>query len=525
MRTLTTAALLALFIAASAPSPAADGGALAPLQPLVAYDPGNCDAHARQRHAGRSFGERQAAMASELQDYLHLAEQALAFRAEAIRLHRELKAKADGGEPLSGHDLKRLNEGAAALLAQREALLEVAEAHECWIYQPLAAEAKEAGLRATGVAMSLSAALILYDNYLSAIAPYRDDHEFRRHLNRADKGFAIHAGTLNRIAMNFASTENRQRTRLALDWFERHGQGLAPEPFEHYRYLLRSIEQSPSLQLVRRVSLLRDLGQPLELLGTLTVDSLFALKNEGTNLTSLLFGNTIGLVETRRGKLHARQEVAQHVAKNLRAGDILVEKTPFRLTDVFIPGHWGHAAIWVGSEAELRELGIWEHPAVRPHQAAIRSGHGVVEALRSGVEMNTLDHFLNVDDLGLLRHGTRDAARQAEIVLDTLRQVGKAYDFNFDAETTHRVFCSKLVYLAYGDLDWPTSRLLGRVTVSPDNIAVRATGDGPLDVVLLYRDGEPVEEAPRLAMARLLAAERVALARREAERRPADQGR
>ncbi|MBI2306162.1 MAG: Poxvirus G6 [Rhodocyclales bacterium] len=521
VRTFSATALALLLIVAGTPAVAAEGGETALLKPLVAYDPRDCEEHTRQHHDAGTPGERQRAMEAELQDYLRLAEQALSFRAQAIQLYRELKTKSEAGEPLSGHDLKRLNEGAVALLAQRSALIEVAEAHECWIYAPAAGggnpreAAQEAGLRATGIAMSLSAALILYDNYLSAIAPYRQDHEFRRHLNRADKGFDLHAGTLNQITMNFASPENRQRTRLAVEWFERQAKALDPEPVEHYRYLVRSIEQSPSLQLVRRVSLLRDLGKPLELLGTLTVDSLFALKNEGTNLTSLLFGNTIGLVETRRGKLYDRADVARHVGRQLRAGDILVEKTPFRLTDVFIPGHWGHAAIWVGSEAELRALGIWEHPVVRPHQAAIRKGRGVVEALRSGVEMNTLGHFLNVDDLAVLRHAVPSAEQQAEIVLHTLRQVGKAYDFNFDAETTHRVFCSKLVYLAYGDLQWPTSRMLGRVTVSPDNIAVRATGDGPLAVVLLYREGEEVTESPRLAMEALLAAERIALARRE----------
>lgn len=512
------AALAALLVA----TPAVADPAQATPKPLVSYDPARCEAHAREHHAGASFAERQRALEGELQDYLRLAEQALAFRAEGIRLYRELKARSDAGEPLSGADLKRLNEGAAALLAQREALLTIAEAHECWIYLPPASDGRETGLRAAGVAMSLSAALILYDNYLTAIAPFREDHEFRRHLNRADKGFDLHAGTLNRITMNFASPENRERTRLALEWFERHGRALDPAPSEHYRYLVRSIEQSPSLQLVRRSSLLRELGKPLELLGTLTVDSLFALKNEGTNLTSLLFGNTIGLVETRRGKLHGRAEVARSVGDRLRAGDILLEKTPFRLTDVFIPGHWGHAAIWVGGEAELRALGIWEHPVVRPHQAAIRDGRGVVEALRSGVEMNTLAHFLNVDDLAVLREEADDATRRAEIVLHTLRQVGKAYDFNFDAETTHRVFCSKLVYLAYGDLQWPTSRMLGRVTVSPDNIAARATGDGPLAVVVLYREGEEVGDAPRQAMEQLIVAERLALARREQARGGAD---
>jgi hypothetical protein len=94
---------------------------------------------------------------------------------------------------------------------------------------------------------------------------------------------------------------------------------------------------------------------------------MLGLKNKGFNVTSMLFGNTVGLVELRRGKLYGRAEVLSRVSETARAGDILLEKTPFRLTDAFIPGHWGHAAIWVGSEAELRALGIWDHPAVRAH--------------------------------------------------------------------------------------------------------------------------------------------------------------
>lgn len=489
--------------------------AAAEMAPPVTYDARACEAHLREHHGDTDRAAQHSAMAAELVEYVRLSEEALAMRAGAIQLYRELKTKTDTRQPLSGHDLKRLNEGAALLLAQRSGLLRIAEAHECWIYAPLPADRETLALRATGVAISLSAALLLYDNYLTAIAPYRQDHDFRQHLNRADAGFDIDAGTLNRIAMNYGSVENRVRTRNALEWWTRHGAALSPAPFEHYEYLSRSIAQSPSLHLVQQASLLRDVGKPFALLGTLTVDGLFSLKNEGTNLTSLLFGNAVGLVETRRGKLYGRQEIARHVASSLRAGDILVEKTPFRLTDVFIPGHWGHAAIWIGTEAELRAMGIWEHPVVLPHQAAIRAGPGVVEALRSGVVMNSLAHFLNVDDLAVLRDDAgkadtaADPARQAEIVLHTLRQVGKAYDFNFDAETTHRIFCSKLVYLAYGDLQWPTSRILGKTTVSPDDIARRAVGDGPLAVVLLYHDGEATPE-PRRHMERLVKPERVA---------------
>jgi uncharacterized protein YycO len=296
----------------------------------------------------------------------------------------------------------------------------------------------------------------------------------------------------------------RQRVRRAILWFEQYGGHPDATRIEGYAYLHRLIEQSPSLAMVRRIAPLGGLASQVDLVGTFTVDTLFGLKNESTNLSSLLFGNAVGLVETRRGKLYRRPDVAERVASGLKAGDILLEKTPFRLTDTFIPGHWGHAAIWVGNEAELRALGIWDHPVTRPHQEAIRSGRGIVEALRSGVEMNTLEHFLNIDDLGVLRHESLPLGTRAEVILQALRQVGKPYDYNFDADTTHRIFCSKLVYLAYGDLQWPTSRMLGRVTVSPDNIAERSVGDGPLTVSLLYHDGQEITGAKREFMQQLL---------------------
>ena len=143
----------------------------------------------------------------------------------------------------------------------------------------------------------------------------------------------------------------------------------------------------------------------------------------------------------------------------------------------------------------------------RQFHAAIRSGHGVVEALRSGVEMNTLAHFLNVDDLAVLRLSGASHPERAQIVLRALRQVGKGYDFNYDVQTTDRIVCSELVYHAYAHVDWPTERHLGRATISPDNVAARALGQGPLTVVRLYSDGQMLDGNLGDAMAGLLARE------------------
>jgi uncharacterized protein YycO len=210
-------------------------------------------------------------------------------------------------------------------------------------------------------------------------------------------------------------------------------------------------------------------------------------------------------VEFRKGRLWNDASVAARVKATLRPGDILLEKTPFRLTDTFIPGHWGHVAVWIGTEAELKELGLWDDPVVRPHQEAIRAGRSVVEALRPGVQLNTVEHFLNVDDLAVLqRNPALDTATLRHQIRLALRQIGKEYDFNFDVETTDKIVCSGLVYVVCTDLEWPTDKALGRYTISPDNVARRALDGGPLRLALFYHEGAPVEERSAECMAELI---------------------
>ena len=457
---------------------------------LSELSPGNCNQTIPTR----------AEMEQELQNYLRLSEEALSMRAKAIQLYHELEARKSRG-PLSGQDLQRINEGAVALLDQRAELFKAALAYECWTAMPPDTRPDEGDIQRAGVLISLSSALILYDNYLSAVSLYRNNADLRRHINKPDQGFNLNADELEKADRLFNSPDIRRRVRKAIEWYQRYGKKTSG--FEAHAYLSQSIEQSPSFNLVRKKRPLLVLGRIFEVFGDYTVDSLVDLKDTGSHFTSLLFGNTVGLVETRRGKLYAKPKIEQRIRGELQAGDILLEKTPFRLTDTFIPGHWGHAAIWVGTEEELKELGIWEHPVVRPHQNAIREGRGIVEALRSGVEINDLPHFMNIDDIAVLRRPGMTPETRAAVILQSMRQIGKDYDFNFDAETTDRMFCSKLIYLAYGDIEWPTSRMLGRYTVSPDDIAQRSLSGGPLSIVMLYHDGKPVD-TPTPVMERFL---------------------
>jgi hypothetical protein len=467
-----------------------------------------CDGPAAIRYSVDSMRRKTAS-------YQVLTEEALSLRSQSITFLDHLKERRSSGQPLLGSDIRLLSAGAAQLVAQRKQLWAVATAHECWLDAPIPEDPQQARVQAIGISMSLAAALTLYDNYLTAVALYRDNPFLRNHINEGDKGFQVPEGELRRIAASFASAANRARVRRGLQWYEKHAAFLADSEDDDERYLAALVDQSPSYAMVRRVHPLAYASNVIDLFGTVSADTLRTLEIEGINFSSMIFGNTVGLVESRRGKLDHRPEVLAHVGAQLQAGDVLLEKTPFRLTDSFIPGHWGHAAVWIGSEAELRSLDLWDDPVVVAYQTEIRKGQGVVEALRSGVQMNSLEHFLNVDDLAVLRHRQLDREARRQVILQALRQVGKAYDFNFDTQSADRIVCSELVYHAYGDVQWPTERKLGRVVVSPDNIAQEAVGSGPFEVTLLYHDGLEITDSAQLELASLIEPKVVALAHSE----------
>jgi len=502
---------LALLVGCSVAQPVAETTAKTVVMPL----PGNfekmgarryCREHAADVHGQKTQEARMVALDREVEDYQAMVEAALIYRVETVRLVDRVKATMDRGAPISGSDLTALNEGLAQHLVLREKLFRVAEAHECWLdaHGPAAHMMPEQRIK--GIMISLSAALVLYDNYLLAISLYQEEPRLRMLLNNKDVGYGIDYGEVNRVAMSFASEENRNRVRRGIAYYEgeigKFRDLLAQD--RHLLFLDQLITQSPSYSMTKRFSPLAYLGNKFGFYVPFTVEALLRLKNEGINMASMIFGNTVGLVESRRGKLYGREEVAKDLAGGLRAGDVLVERTPFRLTNSFIPGRWGHAALWVGSEAELQALGIWDDPVVQPYQEDIRSGKRVIEALRSGVELNSLGQFLNVDDVAVLRPGTLGPGEKAEAILQALRQKGKRYDFNFDVQTRDRIGCAELLYHAYGDIDWPTRRQLGRSVIIPDDIAVRALGDGPLVVVSLYDDGERVADDRKQALERMM---------------------
>lgn len=209
------------------------------------------------------------------------------MRARAIQLHPDPGRQTKKSEPLSGHDL----------LVSKRAIGDARSAHGAgesrhgaWrvLDRRSGIERSTRGPFSVGIAMSLSAALLLQTAISSAVSLYQSDSSCPPTPQSRRQGLCA-ARRLNRIAMSFASPNNRYRVRRAIQWFEKNGCEIDSEDYG-YRYLVRLIRQTsvpadraPGVQPVSFV------GRMAGFFTTISFDTLMSLRDQGVFVPSLLF--------------------------------------------------------------------------------------------------------------------------------------------------------------------------------------------------------------------------------------------
>ena len=475
---------------------------------------------------------------ADLASLQQLVEEALAWRLEAREMYAVFEEKIKSDLPLSHAEIELIHAGSNYYLAMREKILVYAHKYKKYVatnnqveYAPgrgskttleegveldykdyftkfrLDPEDGDGRLILNRIKLSLAASLVLYDNYLVAIYPYQKNSKLRQLINfdNIKASRKLDAVTLNYLRLEYRAMVKKaiRVFRQDLRWRSKTNKGA--NLWGDYLDIL--ITGSLSYKTLQEKSLLNTAVKLGGNVSRVFKDNVNQFSRESMNIFSGLVGNTLGLVETRKGKMKKLSRKDLHkLEEQLEPLDILLEKTPFRLTDKFIPGYYGHVAVWVGSPDDWERKGLDMHddPLVRKNLARINKGKKVVEALRQGVKLNTLEDFMNIDDFVILRHKDLPKERTEEYLIRALAQVGKKYDFNFDVETDKKIVCSELAYVIFHDVDWETEKSVGRYTISPDNIAHKALGNGPFEVVELYHDGKLVKQEQEKYFAMLL---------------------
>jgi hypothetical protein len=157
------------------------------------------------------------------------------------------------------------------------------------------------------------------------------------------------------------------------------------------------------------------------------------------------------------------------IAAELHPGDVLVTRHDRALTNLFLPGYWPHAALFVGSEGDRDRLGV-EIDAER--RARWTGDRTVLEALKDGVLFRPIEETLAVDAVAVIRPQL-DGDALSRALGRAARHEGKGYNFDFDFFRADRLVCTEVVYRAYdglGPIDLELHERSGRPTLAAEDL-------------------------------------------------------
>lgn len=402
------------------------------------------------------------------------------------------------GRPLSGAELAEINSAAQDRLILRDQAYEYFSQDLYLVHNRIKKDFTLTDDELKEMMLSLSVALTLYDTTLYTYYQFHDNPKLRRLLNEKDSAYRREGNTFEKSVKGVFSFKNSLYLQRAIKIYNLFyiDRKLLFDDVELSRAhkIIQASYVYQNFQTRKTKGVLHDffliVGSRIKIGAKAKLDFFNYLANSVLYHGSRLFGNIVGGVQKRRGILYRDPKFLSRVSGALKSMDVLLEKTPFRLTDSFIPGFWGHAAIYIGSQEELEELGIWQHELVQKYSKEISKGRFIIEALRDKVQMNSLDHFSDIDDFALIRTRVElTNAEKIEHILRALSHVGKKYDFSFDVETGDTIVCSELHYRTFIDIKFNTTTYLGRSTISVDQVAEQGKTDMPFEPVMMYLNG------------------------------------
>jgi len=378
-------------------------------------------------------------------------------------------------------------------LTHRSALMNL-----IWKYQKHAKVRDDrAALRAFLVCFASACAL--HDASVKLVTYFEDAPNAMRKLNEAEPLWNIPAGVYDLVKANLIQRQTREfmaawlaKYRAEQAGFERHRLQSAPHDRFH-QAVARHVQSAPAVATIVLKAGIADPVTEATLVGK-------GLAYRGQAFISTWLGSTRVRVPRGGARMISDQQLAD-VRRQLRPGDILIERQNWYLSRAFMPGFWAHAALYVGTTNDLVKLGLADDPRVKKHwdEFARRNAEGhehvILEAVPEGVRITTLEHCLGVADAAAVLRPRLSEPQVREAVSRAFTHLGKPYDFDFDFFSTDKLVCTELVYRAYdGHVQFPLVDVMGRKTLPPTELVrkfvqERRSGAAQLECVC-FLDGD-----------------------------------
>jgi len=209
----------------------------------------------------------------------------------------------------------------------------------------------------------------------------------------------------------------------------------------------------------------------------------------GYHLFSFAGNSLMGSGGSRYSNRKKQKKYAIQLLSVIQPYDILLSKSPGHLSAKIIPGYFGHAAIWLDKEIPKKKRFL--HSLKNENSTRFKLHEkGMAEALRNGVQVSNLQQYADGEVFVILRPCPLSADQKQHIVENTMKQMNKSYDFNFDIESPDMVNCTELVYLAFDFIDWKVRYFMDRYTLFPDDLLLTALDSKTFEIPALLKNGE-----------------------------------
>jgi hypothetical protein len=205
------------------------------------------------------------------------------------------------------------------------------------------------------------------------------------------------------------------------------------------------------------------------------------------------FGNDLSemtqpLVKQAGAGKRISSDMREQLIALAQPGDVFVTRHDDAMTNLFLPGFWPHAALFIGTDRDREKIGV--EPSRPAHQSQVGQVH-FLEAKKDGVLFRPDIDTLAVDACVILRPRL-EKKNLVQALNRALTHGGKLYDFVFDFSSADRLVCSELIYRAYDgteDIRFDLNEKAGRKYLSTEDFLNQAISQNWFDVVALYGVG------------------------------------
>lgn len=344
-----------------------------------------------------------------------------------------------------------------------------------------------------------AAALLLIDaaRFLRGLA--EDQPVVRRKFNEPEPAFGIPGGTYDTVQKSLVSTRNAWHMYHALRYFELHRQRLTSSlPNDTLRQTLAiaerlSEELDISFQQFALVKLRTRSDQWLRKLGRSTVvRAVYGLQK--------LAGEMLSHISVRPGhEPRLPVDIQDALRGALTPGDVCLVRKEYAITNYFLPGHWPHVALYLGSPETVAAMGSPLPPArlERWLRADSPDPERVLESMKDGVLFRPLASPFASDSIVIMRPKL-PVEQIAAALRNAYLHEGKPYDFDFDFRRSDRLVCTEVVYRSYegiGPIRFDLIRRAGRPTLSGHDLIQMGLAGHHFELVAAYipsLDTQPV---------------------------------